>query len=694
MSQSFLGELLVKITGSNVEFDQSIDKSENKLKSFSDSAKTIGGTLTKFVTLPLVGLGVAATKAFADSEDAEASFRASLMATGKQAEINVDNIKALTAEIQKNTVVEDDNALAALGMVQQLANLDENGLKAILPRLVDFSQAMKIDLNTAATMFGKAINGDTNSLGRFKLGIDDTTDSSDRLAAVIGFVDDKFKGYAETTAKLGSGPMKQLLNTLGDLAENFGAVILPVINDLIPPIKDAIKAFGDLDPNIKKAIVVVAALGATIGPVIGTVGNMASTIASLGASFVATFGPAGIAVLAIGATIAALAVLTNKMAEAEDKAIENLNKLKEYNKSSRKYYDQLRQDLSSIKLDNIITFDKSKTSDKLTLQIKYVENAIDGVQKKIDAINKQGFFSTDTNSEDLQNQLEGYKKVLAEILDYKNRIIIKKNNKETLSSGLEDFLIDKQQTELDILGKTIESKNMLLGVNDILGTQTSEILANAEQEAKAFNELYESYSKYTNLVLSSTGPIFEAFGTALVQGGDAWKAFAKAGVDAIASIVDALSNEALVQSAKEVALALASAASFNPVGAAGHTASAIAWGSAGALGKVVAGVIRAIPMADGGMIPATPGGQLVLAGEAGRNEFFIPEREDVMSRLANKITSNMQQPINNNFSPNIYNSINGPMVLSIDGQQFKAYINQQSAKGNIQISKSRGISRR
>ena len=54
-----IGDMVVRIVGDNSELDKSIDSSQTKLKSFSDTAINLGTKLSLGLTAPIVAAGIA-----------------------------------------------------------------------------------------------------------------------------------------------------------------------------------------------------------------------------------------------------------------------------------------------------------------------------------------------------------------------------------------------------------------------------------------------------------------------------------------------------------------------------------------------------------------------------------------------------------------------------------------------------------
>lgn len=769
MAQSVLGEMIIKLTGSNVEFDNSINQSENRLQNFSESAKKLGGNLTKFVTAPIIALGTLAVKAFAESEDAGAKFTAALLATGKQASISTENISAYTKELQNITTFEDDAQLAALGMVQQLANLDEKGLKTILPRMLDFSAAMGVDLETAASLFGKTLGSTTNALGRYGIQLKDNITPEQKLIDLTNQLDSKFKGFAENIAKKGTGPLKQFQNTLGDLAEEFGKNILPTVNDLLAPIKVIVVEFGKLDDNTKKMIITGAALAAAIGPIVGLAGNLTTAITSMA-------GPVGIVVAALGAL--SLVILginkgisdyNNRFTIAADKAkneateINNLvteyDRLKKESENNLEAKSQLlvvEQQLKQVLPGSTLVLDEqarviglnttalkehlaelSKVEKinlqgevtRLKSQLADTEKEVDKqvkIQKDIKAqeeaeanrLRSMGYEAEAvTFRSEAMNQkiLDLRKKAVAQtqlLVDAQNRLNELEGNKPNSSTpkksntslpttpifserseGLKAF----EEADAEIKAKLAE-ENSIENKFALLQQENAENLVSSldqqnnklKEQEENYKSLLSIYEKYTGLVTNSIGSVFGSLGEALVSGEIGWKQFGKAAIESVAGIIDAIGSEALAEAAKQLAIGFANTV-YNPVASGAAFTSAAQWGIAGGLAKLGAGVVRGlaaqIALAGGGYVT---GPTNALIGEAG-SEFVLPDKREYMTLLANKIDQARPSVTNNNYTSA---SMPGEVVLNIDGSKFKAYITEQSRRGNIQISGKRGISKR
>jgi phage-related minor tail protein len=133
------------------------------------------------------------------------------------------------------------------------------------------------------------------------------------------------QGQAAREAEGASGATRAFQTELKNLATDIGEVLLPVLTPLMASLRDLIKRFGEMSPEMQKTIVIVAGLAAAIGPllllfggmssgvsaIIGVVTKLVPVIASattavggLGGVIAFITGPIGIAIAAVAALIA------------------------------------------------------------------------------------------------------------------------------------------------------------------------------------------------------------------------------------------------------------------------------------------------------------------------------------------------------------------------------------------------------
>jgi hypothetical protein len=138
-------------------------------------------------------------------------------------------------------------------------------------------------------------------------------------------------------------------------------------------------------------------------------------------------------------------------------------------------------------------------------------------------------------------------------------------------------------------------------------------LANAMMRA---SDGVKEYSRAVEVASDLTVSMTQALGMALATGEGYWEAFGKAGLNAVAGMIEAFGQQLALQGAA----ALIPGIGFNPLAAAGYVS--LATGA-----YATAGLVRAIKMAEGGS-GTVSGPTLFLAGEAGKEDFaFSPHRK-------------------------------------------------------------------
>ncbi len=184
----------------------------------------------------IVGVAMAAKKlvdAYAIQETAETKLRAAIKASGKEASISADALYDYASELQGVTTYGDEATISALAMLQQLGDLNEEGLKKTIPLVQDFAAAMGVDLETAASLVGKTLGSSTNALSRYGLEVDMTGTKEEKLTSLTDAMREKFGGMAKELALTGTGALAQFNNALGDIKEEGGKAILDIMAPML-----------------------------------------------------------------------------------------------------------------------------------------------------------------------------------------------------------------------------------------------------------------------------------------------------------------------------------------------------------------------------------------------------------------------------------------------------------------------------
>ena len=327
-----LGKLNLKLGIDVSDLDKELGKVERSMSRFGSKMQNVGTTLTQSLTLPIIGLGAASLKAFADMERLELGLTA-IMGTSAAAKTELDKLRK-TAE---------NPGLALPQVVQASSTLQAVGLNADQARetIVQFGNATA-RAGKGAVVFDELIFAFTkiNSTGSITQEV--LNQLTERLPELSGVLQETFgattaeginatgisaenfsKKTVEALANLGraQGGLGNSFDNLKDnvvasLAElgktiNESLKLEEVIIKVSEKVQMLVDKFKALTPQQQENIVKFGLIIAAIGPVILIVGQLAASISSiisltriLIATFTVLSGGTYLIVLAIGALIA------------------------------------------------------------------------------------------------------------------------------------------------------------------------------------------------------------------------------------------------------------------------------------------------------------------------------------------------------------------------------------------------------
>ena len=86
-----------------------------------------------------------------------------------------------------------------------------------------------MDLESAATLVGKAVDGNTAIMKRYGVDITVAKDATDKFTPVLTALNDQFGGAAQAAASTYVGIQERLKNATQEVGEKIGTIILPAL---------------------------------------------------------------------------------------------------------------------------------------------------------------------------------------------------------------------------------------------------------------------------------------------------------------------------------------------------------------------------------------------------------------------------------------------------------------------------------
>ena len=327
-----LNDLIVTIGAQTKQFDKALGSSMKKMQRFGMNTKKLGKSMTMGLTAPIAALGFTAVKAFDQQAKAIAQVEAGLKSTGSTVGYTSKQLQQMASDLQTKTIFGDEEILKdATSQLLTFTNIAGDQFARTQSVALDLATRLDGDLKSASIQLGKALNDPIANLSALsRSGIQFSEDQkqvikslteSGRLAeaqtVILDELEKQYGGSAEAAAKAGTGGLKQLANSFGDLQEEFGKIIMEFLPPVIDGLKNMLKAFQGLSPQAKRFMVIGAGIAAALGPllvimplIIQGVLALAGVIASVFTSAIAGASTAmAFLVTPIGAVIGVIALL-------------------------------------------------------------------------------------------------------------------------------------------------------------------------------------------------------------------------------------------------------------------------------------------------------------------------------------------------------------------------------------------------
>jgi multisubunit Na+/H+ antiporter MnhG subunit len=296
-----LAAINIKFTADLRGFSTEMQNSIRRIGALGKELQTAGRGLSTFVTLPLVAAGAAAVKFASDYEE---SVNKVNVAFGPASE----GVKEFAKTSLESFGIAEGTALdlaATYGDMATALGLPVENAAAMSKSLVglagDLASFKNISIDIANTALTSIFTGETESLK--KLGIVMTEanlqafalsqginkqvkdmSQAEKVGLRYNYVLSVTKNAQGDFARTGGGAANQMRifqESLKQIAQQLGAVILPLFTKAITFVNGLIKGFSGLSDETKTTIVVVAGIAAAIGPLLTVMGSLLTFVPNL-----------------------------------------------------------------------------------------------------------------------------------------------------------------------------------------------------------------------------------------------------------------------------------------------------------------------------------------------------------------------------------------------------------------------------
>lgn len=179
---------------------------------------------------------ISSAKSFIESDRVVVKLNASLKAQGIFTEQLSKEMQAYARELQKQTTFSDEAILSSQNLLTTFGIAGQK-MKEATAAATNLAAGLGIDLNTAAMLVGKAFTGQTETLGRYGVKVDESIPASEKFAAVLEAINQRFGGAAQAEAESYAGRIENLKNRFDDVKESIGEALMPVLDSALKTIE-------------------------------------------------------------------------------------------------------------------------------------------------------------------------------------------------------------------------------------------------------------------------------------------------------------------------------------------------------------------------------------------------------------------------------------------------------------------------
>lgn len=226
---------------------QNIEKTGVKAKkSFIDVASAI--FIAQQAYRVLSGTVKAMIDAASEQEEAVKRLNFALKNQGTFTEELSEKYVKLANSLQSATRFSDESIQQLMQQLVAVGNVGPAQMERVTRATLDFATATGTNLASAQDIMAKAAAGNTAMLGRYGIILDDNIPKSEKFAAALKFIEQRFGGSAQEDIKSYAGQMAQLKNIWNEFLEGLGGFLIksPITKFLFDQLSTAANFYKDI----------------------------------------------------------------------------------------------------------------------------------------------------------------------------------------------------------------------------------------------------------------------------------------------------------------------------------------------------------------------------------------------------------------------------------------------------------------
>lgn len=327
MGMGAVKELLVRVRANTADLDKKLNRSARRMASVGRRMEQMGETMSRRVTLPILGVGLASLKMAADAEETENLFTVSMgemEASAREFSERLRSQLGLNAYAVREQVGTFQSMFTAMGIGEQAAFQMGSGLTQLTADLASFRN---LKMDEAFEKLQSGIMGEAEPLRRLGILVDETTikqyamkhglieqgeemsQQQKVIARYIAIVEQTRKAQGDMARTMDSptNRFRQLTNVAKEVGIALGNQLLPialkVMNgalSLAKGVKALVYEFQQAPQWVKTTTMAIIGLAAAAGPLLKISGMLLSSLGNMPSVLALITSPVGQVAAVIG----------------------------------------------------------------------------------------------------------------------------------------------------------------------------------------------------------------------------------------------------------------------------------------------------------------------------------------------------------------------------------------------------------
>ena len=267
-------QLNVIVSANKTDFDNKIRAVKNELSTMQTKAQSASsGMLTAFKGLAagLTALGIAnffkdANQSYITQMENELKLATVMKQRMGVTEEEISQVKELASEQQKLGIIGDEVQLAGAQQIATFAT-ESDTIKTLIPAMNNLLAQQKgynataSDAVSIGNLMGKVLQGQTSALTRVGITFTEAQENvlkygteEQRAAMLAQVITDNVGEMNEALRNTPTGQMEALKNDIGDVKEQIGATLQPLISSVVPIVSQLLTSTAPIIGELSKVM--------------------------------------------------------------------------------------------------------------------------------------------------------------------------------------------------------------------------------------------------------------------------------------------------------------------------------------------------------------------------------------------------------------------------------------------------------